>query len=146
MDRNPVVTGQSQLEAPTKGKAVDRTDDRLGEVLQGFEQRRDGRLLAAHLAGGDLAELVDVGPATERAAPTDQDDPAHTVVPAKFFKRLPDIAQDRRAQGIDGRVVQGDDTDLTLADVADRSTHEITLSSSCWDSGGQADAWRTTLC
>ena len=42
-----VVTGHRQLESPTKGKAVDRTDDWLGELLQGLEQPGKRQVLAA---------------------------------------------------------------------------------------------------
>jgi hypothetical protein len=116
--RDPVVAGHGDLEAAAESRAVDRTHDRLREVLEGAEERGEA-FAALLLAGGDLLELLDVGAGDERLARADQDEPLHRPVAPRGLEGGVDPFRDAGADRVHRRVVDGDDADLVASGEGD---------------------------
>jgi hypothetical protein len=115
--RNPVVGGERHFEAAAEGGAVDRSDHRLGAVLDHVDDLRKHRRLERL----GRAELADVGAGEEGLAVAQDDDRLHRLVRIGFLDRPHQPFAHRMAERVHRRVVRGDDEDVTVAAGADRA-------------------------
>ena len=68
------------------------------------------------LARGDLPELPNVGTGNERLSGADQHNSLHALGRLGLVDRFDDPLGHARTERVDGRVVHGDDADLTILD------------------------------
>ena len=103
------AAAERDLEAAAEGGAVDRGDPGLRRRLDAGDEvgqvRRHRR----------LAELADVGAGDEGAAGADQHDGVDAGVGVERLRRVPERLAQRLGEGVDRRVVDGDDGDAALA-------------------------------
>src|SRR5947207_2717797 len=95
------------------GCAVNRADQWLGGILHRQHQLGEAELILA-LAGGDLAELANIGAGDEGAAAADQHQRLYGVVGLRLFHCGQDALRNTGAQRVHRRVVDGDDADAGL--------------------------------
>ncbi len=117
-----VMAGLRQLQAAAEGRAVNRADDGFRTVLDDREHRVQ-TLVAFLLAGGDLAELLDVSPRDECAAAADQHDRFDRRVGAGRLHVFDHPFGDARAQRVNGRIVDRHDRDVTVLGKRYQVTH-----------------------
>ena len=95
-----VVAAQRQLQPAAERKPGDRSDHRLGRILE----RGDHVQQRWRLEHRGRAELLDVGAGGERAVAADQHDRASGSVRDGAVERLDQLLPERMAQAVHGRI------------------------------------------
>ena len=104
---DPVVAAKRNLQPAAGCRAVDRRDHRLVAVLDGVDRGGEAR----RIRPVRLAELADVGPGNERPSRPGDDDALHRSVGVDGQHGIAQLPAHVRTDGVDRRVVQGDDAD-----------------------------------
>ncbi|MNW87876.1 hypothetical protein D3C86_171300 [compost metagenome] len=107
--RHAVVRGQGDFKSAAQRRAMQGRDHRFGAGFDLVAHVRQERLLRR------LAELADVGARDEVPARAHQQDRADLVVGLRALNGRRQVAAHGGAQGVDRRVVQGDDQDVFVA-------------------------------
>ena len=106
--RDAVMAAERELEAAAERRAVQRRDDRLADALDRLDDLdQPGR-------AARLAELRDVGAGREGAPGAGEHRGLNAGVVPDPLEGLDQPGPDLVLQGIDGRVVDGDDGDLAV--------------------------------
>ena len=116
------MAGHRRFQSAAERGAVDGADDRLGAVFEGREQGiedRGKRLLAR----GELAELVDIGPAAKDLARSGEDDSLDRRVARKLLDRGDDALGHARPERVDRRIIDRDDANVAIFRQLDQITH-----------------------
>jgi hypothetical protein len=120
-----VVAGHGEFESAAERGAVDGTHDRLGTIFDAPQQRVDAmRAVDGNFAVGDGAEDLDIGAGDECIARADQHDGFDGRVGGGACHARVDAFGHAGAEGVDGRIVDGDDGNVVLDGVWDEFWHD----------------------
>ena len=113
-NRHAVMPGHGGFEAAAERSPVNGHHDGFRALLDLFQKGIQANV-AALIARGDLSEFVDVRARNERAARADDDDGLHGIVAVSHADARRDSLRNARAEGVYGRVVDGNDQDFAVA-------------------------------
>jgi hypothetical protein len=108
-DGHPVMSGHRSFEPAAERRTVNRHHDRLGRILDSQQLRQQGEF--APLAGGDLAEFLNIGAGNERPSRADDDDRLHPGIAIGLLDPGDDALRNARTEGVHRRIVDRDDGD-----------------------------------
>ncbi len=102
LHRNPQRARHRGLTASAEGKAVDRRDYRLAQVLDEIQHRLSETAGLLRFKGGDVGELTDIGAGNERfVTRTGENDPANAGIAPRIFEGRKQICPGRRVQCVE---------------------------------------------
>jgi hypothetical protein len=114
IQRHPVVAGQAQLQTAAQGGSVDGRHEGLAAGLQlpvqlGEAPREPVHLVAAHAAGEDLDQVLQIRPGDEGALARDHDRTLHGLVPGDLPGIVLQLLHELRGKHVHGPVLDVDD-------------------------------------
>src|SRR5215471_15687826 len=121
------MASHGKLKPAAKSCAVNCHYDRLAAVFDSEKQGKECDA-APGLSGSNLAEFLDIGAGNKSAAASDQYGGAYVWVFVNLLNRIGNAFRNSRTEGINWRVIDGDNSDIVVFSELDQFAHSDTTS------------------
>ena len=111
-----------KLQATAERRTMNRHHDGLAAIFDLKQQRQQSRAARA-LAGGELSELLDICAGYERATSADEHSRANRAILANLLDSFGNALRDTGAEGVYGRIIDGDDCYVAVFGELDEIAH-----------------------